>query len=293
MIFMAHIESFNFTGPLVSAAKLFINNLPLKDTFSDSLPPAGSNGSGDSKMRVDAQKDEIVYVRVSADAKYVIYASKYRAELKRIDDGSHGSGPVATQIWSYEVPKDAKDHIVDVAYGMKIKELFTDDSDSPIQQLQHLRDFAKRLQQQGAGGCHVYDSMLMSSTMTTVKRQHRIAILFEDRLEYICFASREDVQSSTFHIEEMMKCGSTQFVSGISQERVKSKTSGNVDHQNSGHLDGHQEAQLHVNVRFTHVRFSVDTESLGIAVSMEADNRLEILRVEDPHSRRPPCAFFR
>ena len=64
MIFMAHIESFNFTGPLASAAKFFIKNLPLEDTFSDSLPPAGSNGSGDSKMRVETQKDEIVYVRV-------------------------------------------------------------------------------------------------------------------------------------------------------------------------------------------------------------------------------------
>jgi hypothetical protein len=85
LVFMRHIGAFNFDGPLTEAARLFKKKLATKVSFSDSLPPSGSRAS-QLTLEADGKENEILYVEVSADTKYVMFASKKVVQIIRVDD---------------------------------------------------------------------------------------------------------------------------------------------------------------------------------------------------------------
>ena len=111
LIFMRNIGKFNFGEPLTFATRLYKDRLKTKgESFSDSLPPPGSDGVDGLAMNAPGKDNNIIYVDVSADTKYVLFASNKKIELKRVDD--------YTTVWSVESKN--QERIIDVAYRMKV-----------------------------------------------------------------------------------------------------------------------------------------------------------------------------
>ena len=110
LIFMRNIGKFNVDGPLPFATRLYNDRLKTRESFSDSLPPPGSDGVDGLAMNAPGKDNNIIYVDVSADTKYVLFASNKKIELKRVDD--------YTTVWSVESKN--QERIIDVAYRMKV-----------------------------------------------------------------------------------------------------------------------------------------------------------------------------
>ena len=232
-IFMKHNELFNFKdGPLSKAARLFRENLTHKESFSDARPPSALDVIGGLEMPV-TEPEKVVDVDVSADTKYVFFASTKKIELKRVDD--------YTTVWSH--PEDGKKpkEIKAAAYAMKLHDV--------VRQVHVVRDsWCKR------AVCGTPES---PSSLESTKTQHRILVMNEDMIEYICFEGGGKPERIEVPIDRLVV---PNLILNGSGELVKDKDK---------------------KPKFKRIAFSPDAESIVLSgQNARSEGRLEIFRVD-------------